>query len=116
MKCCQQSACTFQDLTLQHMEQKYNKTGPHILDDDKEWLDADEEWLDAVNQMGVKIKLYTQAAQSPDLNINDLAFFRSIMSLYNEECPKNALKLIDAIKKKPMQTIRWKRLTECGSP
>ena len=39
----------------------------HIADDE-------EEWLEAVAECGVNIKLYTQPAQSPDLNINNLAF------------------------------------------
>ena len=64
----------------------------HILDDD-------EEWLEAVETMGVNVKLYTQAAQSPDLNINDLAFFRSIMSLKRTEAPRDSLKLIAAVEK-----------------
>ena len=41
----------------------------------------DEEWLQAVKEMGVNVKLHTQAAQPPDLNMNDLAFFRSVMLL-----------------------------------
>ena len=60
---------------------------------------TDEEWLEAVENTGCKIKLVTQAAQSPDLNINDLAFFRSIMSLKRREAPKNELELIAAVKK-----------------
>jgi hypothetical protein len=28
------------------------------------------------------VKLYTQPAQSPDLNVNDLAFFASLQSMY----------------------------------
>lgn len=42
----------------------------------------DPEWLEAVAATGCKISLYTQPAQSPDTNLNDLAFFRSIQSLY----------------------------------
>ena len=63
----------------------------HILDDDKEWLES-------VQQTGNKITLYTQPAQSPDTNINDLAFFNSIQSLYYEAAPSNELELIDAVK------------------
>lgn len=47
----------------------------------------DEEWLEAVAELGVNVHLSTQAAQSPDLNINDLAFFRSIMSLKRRAAP-----------------------------
>ena len=60
--------------------------------------DDDEEWLQAVEDCGVNIKLYTQAAQSLDLNINDLAFFRSIMSLYKKAAPRTEFELIDAVK------------------
>ena len=60
---------------------------------------TDEEWLEAVKMTGCKVKLVTQAAQSPDLNINDLAFFRSIMSLKRREAPKDELQLIAAVKK-----------------
>lgn len=60
--------------------------------------DDDEEWLQAVEELGVNVKLYTQAAQSPDLNINDLAFFRSIMSLKKRAAPRTAFELIDAVK------------------
>jgi len=59
----------------------------------------DELWLQAVEELGVNVELYTQAAQSPDLNINDLAFFRSIMSIYRREAPRNSLELIAAVEK-----------------
>ena len=49
--------------------------------------DNDPEWLEAVEQYGLKIKLNTQPANSPDLNINDLAFFWSIQSLYYHASP-----------------------------
>jgi hypothetical protein len=43
-----------------------------------------EEWLAAVEATGCNISVYTQPAQSPDTNINDLAFFYSIQNLKNE--------------------------------
>lgn len=60
---------------------------------------ADAEWLDALEQLapGNIIVLYNQPAQSPDLNINDLAFFRSIQSLYYESAPANQEELIQAV-------------------
>lgn len=64
----------------------------HIKDDDPQWLEA-------VRETGCKIKLQTQPAQSPDLNINDLAFFRSIQSLYYEAAPDDETELIEAVKK-----------------
>ena len=51
----------------------------HIEEDDKEWPQAVEE---------MNVKLCTQTAQSPDLNINDLAFFTSLTSLKKEEGTK----------------------------
>jgi hypothetical protein len=41
------------------------------------------------------VKLYTQPAQSPDLNVNDLGFFASLQSLYYKISPKNDLELIE---------------------
>jgi hypothetical protein len=64
----------------------------HILPDDPEWIEA-------VKETGCQITLVTQPAQSPDLNINDLAFFASIMSLQQKSCAKNALELIDIVQK-----------------
>ena len=64
----------------------------HILPDDKEWLQALEELAP-----GNKITLFNQPAQSPDTNINDLAFFRSIQSLYYEAAPENEFALIRAV-------------------
>jgi hypothetical protein len=64
----------------------------HIADDDEEWLEALEELAP-----GNKIKLFTQPARSPDLNINDLAFFRSIQSLYYEAAPDTEFELIEAV-------------------
>ena len=57
----------------------------------------DAEWLEAVATTGCKIALYTQPAQSPNLNINDLAFFQSMQSLYYEESPENEAELIRAV-------------------
>jgi hypothetical protein len=64
----------------------------HILPDDQEWLEA-------VEETGCNITLVTQPAQSPDLNINDLAFFASIMSLQRKGCCKDALELIGVVNK-----------------
>jgi transposase-like protein len=66
----------------------------HIDHDDEEWLAALEELAPENN-----ITLFTQCAQSPDCNINDLAFFRSIQSLYYEAAPDDELALIAAVKR-----------------
>lgn len=43
------------------------------------------------------VKLYTQPAQSPDLNVNDLGFFNSLQSRYYQTAPKDALELIEMV-------------------
>jgi hypothetical protein len=66
----------------------------------KSHIDADdEEWMEALEELapGNNITLFTQCAQSPDCNINDLAFFRSIQSLYYEAAPNDELALIKAV-------------------
>ena len=42
-------------------------------------------------------ELYTQPAQSPDLNVNDLGFFASLQSMYYKTAPTDALELIDKV-------------------
>ncbi|KAG7365642.1 hypothetical protein IV203_025083 [Nitzschia inconspicua] len=43
------------------------------------------------------VKLYTQPAQSPDLNVNDLGFFNSLQSRYYQTAPKDGLELIEMV-------------------
>jgi hypothetical protein len=43
------------------------------------------------------VKLYTQPAQSPDLNVNDLGFFSSLQSMYYKTAPTDSLDLIDKV-------------------
>jgi hypothetical protein len=43
------------------------------------------------------VTLYTQPAQSPDLNVNDLGFFASLQSMYSKTAPTDALELIDKV-------------------
>jgi hypothetical protein len=43
------------------------------------------------------VTLYTQPAQSPDLNVNDLGFFASLQSMYYKTAPTDALELIDKV-------------------
>ena len=52
-----------------------------------------------MEEMGVNVKLCTHAAQSLDSNTNDLAFFRSIMSLKRREAPRDSLELIACVQK-----------------
>ena len=50
-------------------------------------------------ETGNNIKLFTQPAQSPDANINGLAFFNSAQNLHCGTSPKGALQLIENAKK-----------------
>ena len=49
----------------------------------------DPDWVAAVQATGKHIEIYNQPANSPDTNINDLAFFWSIQSLYYIESPSD---------------------------
>jgi len=44
-----------------------------------------------------KIKLVTQPANSPDLNVNDLGFFNALQSMCHCTTPSNAIQLIDMV-------------------
>ena len=61
----------------------------HIREDDKLFNDALEE-------NGVNVELYTQSANSPDINLLDLGFFRAIQS-FNNAVPRNEEELIEAV-------------------
>ena len=47
----------------------------------------DKEFNDALMDNALNTKLYTQAANSPDINLLDLGFFRVIQS-FNDTAPK----------------------------
>ena len=61
----------------------------HIREDDKLFYDALEE-------NGVNAELYTQSANSPDVNLLDLGFFRAIQS-FNDAVLRNEEELIEAV-------------------
>ena len=61
----------------------------HIHEDDKLFNDPLEE-------NGVDAELYTQAANSPDVNLLDFGFFRAIQS-FNDAVPRNEEELIEAV-------------------
>lgn len=44
-----------------------------------------------------KVLLYTQPANSPDVNINDLGFFRALQSEYYKSTPGNAREIIQCV-------------------
>ena len=62
---------------------------PHIVSDDPEFRAA-------VEALGLNLHLYTQPAQSPDLNILDLGFFRAIQS-FNDATPSSEMELIASV-------------------
>ena len=61
----------------------------HIREDDQLFNDALEE-------NGVTTELYTQSANSPDVNLLDLGFFRAIQS-FNDAVPRNEEELIETV-------------------
>jgi len=65
---------------------------PHKINDDPAWLGFLEE-----QGLANKINLVTQPPNSPDLNINDLGFFRSLQTQYYMLCPRNAQQIIDMV-------------------
>ena len=58
-------------------------------------------WLEYVESMGLsdKIKLFNQPPNSPDLNINDLGFFRAIEAAHKKQSPKNYDDIIELVTK-----------------
>ena len=51
---------------------------------------------DALVENGINATVYTQAVNSPDVNLLDLGFFRAIQS-FNDAAPKNKKELIEAV-------------------
>ena len=56
----------------------------------------DKLFNDALVENGINATLYTQAVNSPDVNLLDLGFFRAIHS-FNDAAPKNEKELIEAV-------------------
>lgn len=87
----------------------------HINDDDEVFK---QKVLELFSDAGA-VRLYTQPAQSPDLNINDLGFFASLQSKYYMHSPKDALELIEMIEgtfqSYPLTTLNriWLTLQGC---
>ena len=61
----------------------------HICEDDKLFNDA-------LTENRINAELYTQAANSPDVSLLDLGFFRVIQS-FNDGTPKNEEQLIESV-------------------
>ena len=58
----------------------------------------DEEFRQAIQDQELNAGLYTQAANSPDVNLLDLGFFRAIQS-FNDAAPKNEEELIQSVQR-----------------
>ena len=81
----------------------------------------DEQWNAGLRNLGVenKILLYTQPPNSPDLNINDLGFFRALDAAYRKFSPRTAEEIISyvqrAYREYPRENIDkiWLSLMAC---
>jgi hypothetical protein len=67
-----------------------DNAGPHIKADDPDFLDA-------VEDSGWNINMQFQPPSSPDMNLNDLGFFKSIQSICEEELPRNVPEMIRVV-------------------
>ena len=56
----------------------------------------DNEFKEALQDQEINADLYTQAANSPDVNLLDLGFFQAIQS-FNDVAPKNEEELIQSV-------------------
>jgi len=62
---------------------------------------TDDYISEALELLGLtdKISLYTQPANSPDLNICDLGLFNAMQQAYWDESPKNAVEIIECVER-----------------
>ena len=67
-----------------------------------------------LTEKSINAKLYMQAANSPDVNLLYLGFFRAIQS-FNNATPKNEEELIESVST-GMTTIPGTRLIKHGLP
>ncbi|XP_021757883.1 uncharacterized protein LOC110722901 [Chenopodium quinoa] len=63
---------------------------PHINIDDPEFLEE-------ANKDGFDMHLICQPAQSPDLNVLDLGFFRAIQAIQHQEFPESVEELVESV-------------------
>ncbi|XP_047330971.1 uncharacterized protein LOC124934477 [Impatiens glandulifera] len=63
---------------------------PHFNDDDIQWKAV-------ASSDGFNIHLMQQPALSPELNVNDLGWFRALQSIQEEEAPMNVDELVLAV-------------------
>lgn len=57
-----------------------------------------EEFREAVRATGLDIRIRRQPPNSPDLNVLDLGYFKSIQSLQYTEAPTNLDQLVNAVR------------------
>ena len=95
------------DRLLRKIFFKQDAVKTHVSEDDMVFKEA-------LMEKGINTKLYTQAANSPDVNLLDLGFFRVIQS-FNNAVPKNKEELIQVVsavyKSYPWNKINHTRLT-----
>jgi hypothetical protein len=96
-----------------------NRTIRIQQDGAKAHLPEDDEWFNgSLEEVGLNAKLYTQPANSPDLNVLDLGFFRAIQSA-NDEVSRDELTLITHVQRAydlfPREKINhcWLTLQSC---
>ncbi|XP_074347326.1 uncharacterized protein LOC141686174 [Apium graveolens] len=70
-----------------HIVVQQDNASPHINDNDLDFVDV-------AQSDGFNITLANQPANSPDLNINDLGFFRIIQGLQHEKRLKRFVKIL----------------------
>jgi len=69
-------------------------------DNAKTHIDSeDQDFRRVASQNGFDIRLVCQPPNSPDLNVLDLGFFRSIQALQHKKSPNSADDLVDAVQK-----------------
>ncbi|XP_057770858.1 uncharacterized protein LOC130990650 [Salvia miltiorrhiza] len=75
---------------LKHIIIQQDNAKPHFNKDDPDFIVA-------ANSDGFKIELVCQPANSPDLNVNDLGFFRAIQSLQDDKMAKTVKDLLQNV-------------------
>jgi hypothetical protein len=104
------------DLVLPDMKKKVSASAGHVIlqqDRAKSHLPEDDEVIKAkvMELYGDPnaAKLYTQPAQSADLNVNELGFFNSSQMRYYETSSKDSSELIEMVEE-AFKTYHWKSL------
>ncbi|XP_057780176.1 uncharacterized protein LOC130998786 [Salvia miltiorrhiza] len=75
---------------LKHIIIQRDNAKPHFNKDDPDFITA-------ANSDGFKVELVCQPANSPDLNVNDLGFFRAIQSLQDDKMAKTIEDLLQNV-------------------